>query len=230
MVKYGVIKASPKKFTLQILKNDYVAKLTILNNKKEYEVAINLGTKVKGIYFTIITSTDRAAIFYLLPMLEARFRLEWKDDDFNILRNNNSSGALDFMRNIILYEHIYQNNNLTYSKPNEFVTRNISVDVLKTDNTTFTNLYGSCATTIRSMFNTFKNRKIIIFGNIHNNKIFETGFNQNINKLGILQNEYNDGLIIFWDQLNNLVDALFIMNDKQYNDFIITLPRYSYIR
>lgn len=226
MYKYGVIKANPKKLTIISSRIGAYAHLTI-NNGTQYDVSIYLGSDRDPIRYSLFTSTDRVAMAYLLPTFEARFRLEWFDS-FNRLQNSETNGALDFMRNRLLYEHIIQPYNLSSSVPSPHPFNERIEDNLVVDNATLTRKYGCAATALRALFYLYPNRNVIVFGNLldgtGDRRMIDTTFNQYIDRTGVLSNPYADGAVFFWDPLTNRIDGIFIMKESSYQDFIINLP------
>lgn len=227
MYTYGVLKASSKKMWITASKAGIFAHITATNGTA-YDISIYLGSHTDPVYFSLFTSTDRASIAYLLPMFEARFRLEWFNS-FNRLKPSDTVGALDFTRNIFLYDHIKQPYNLTMSQPANYPFDNrLEDDMSNWDNQRLTQKYGLAATALRAMFNLYKGRHTIVFGNLGEtpsnsefSKVFGVTFNQNINSQGILTGSYADGAIFFWDPVTNMVDGMFIMKSQQYNQYII---------
>lgn len=227
MYTYGVLKASPKKLSITASKAGTFAHITATNGTS-YDISIYLGSNTDPVYFSLFTSTDRASIAYLLPLLESRFRLQWFDS-FNRLKNSDINGSLDFIRNIFLYDHITQPYNLTVSTPNTYPFNDkLEDDLSAWDNDRLTQRYGLAATALRAMFNLYKTRYIVVFGNLGaSNKMFGINFNQNINSHGVLTGSYGDGAVFFWDPMTNMIDGMFIMKSQQYNQYLIKLVNSS---
>jgi hypothetical protein len=236
---YGVLLGGVKEFYIVTVQNGSHAHIKV-NAGSSFNVRMELGSTKSDIYYTVFTTTDQAVQSYLLPIIEGHLNTDWINN-FNILAQNGTSGALDFFRTPSLYAHISNTPGMT---KNVSTTAPSNARITDTTITLSTNQltakYGALATAIRTMFTIYSSRQIIVFGRQTPSRsagqsaplatgqtpgrvdttIRNVSFSQELDKCGKPIVPFTDGAIFFYDPKNHLLDGIFTMTSKQYSDFI----------
>jgi hypothetical protein len=220
---YGILNATVKEFYIVTVQNGSHAHIRVINSIN-YNIRMDLGSSKDDIYYTLFKNTDPAITQYLLPMIEAHFNTDWVNE-FNILAQSGTSGALDFFRVPILYSHISVSPGMTANHNNMAPSNTRVTDTtVGINNTQLADKYGDLAVAIRTMFTIYSNRKVLVFGRFTDAKpeniIRNVHFMQEVDKSGNVINHFTDGAIFFYDSANRLLDGIFTMTARQYNDFI----------